>query len=118
MSGLGETHWNWDEDVRGVVERVLNAFDGVTANTYVAHPFPGWDGRSVDFWGPNGRGHRINAFTGWRIVSFIRNLPGPPYIRHHIYNHDIWVRGVGWYDWEKSDHSGRLRHVHVTYLKP
>jgi hypothetical protein len=46
---LGPTHWSWRPDVEAIAYTALSHFHGITANTYVGHPWEGWDGRSIDF---------------------------------------------------------------------
>jgi hypothetical protein len=43
--------------------------------------------------------------------------PGPPIIRHTILEHDLWTSFGGFSTWTADDHSGALRHLHVTYWK-
>lgn len=122
-SGEGATRHVWDADVERVVHRVLNRFPPLSANTYDCHPFcgprgdrQGWSMRSIDFWGAAGRGDSIGPERRATTTRFLFELPGLPLIRHLISGHRIWLRGVGWYTWPADDHSGRLGHVHVTYL--
>lgn len=115
VSGEGATRHTWDSDVREVVQRTLKRFPHVTANTYVCHPFCGWERRSADFWGAGGRGDSIPQHTGEILVDFLLDLPGRPFIRHYIYQHTLWTSFGGYSRWSRDDHSGILRHVHVTY---
>lgn len=112
---LGATHFTWRADVAAVVHKVLARFPAVTANTYIDHPWPGWDGQSVDFWGAGGRGDPLGFETAKTIRAFLFNLPGPPLIRHTILRHRLWTSFGGWSLWSSADHSGRLQHLHVTY---
>lgn len=114
-SGIGETRYHWDPDVRNVVQRTLKRFPRATANTYTCHPFCGWGSRSVDFWGHGGRGHALSGLTAERLLDFLFTLPGKPFMRHYILEHVIWTSFGGYSVWPADDHSGRLRHVHVTY---
>ena len=114
-SHLGPTHFTWRPDVKEIVQLVLRRFPRVTANTYVDHPWPGWDGQSVDFWGPRGRGDAIGLEDGREIRKLLMNLPGKPDIRHTIYRHRLWTSFGGSSYWRPEDHSKRLRHLHVTY---
>lgn len=114
---LGTTHYRWTPEVSAVVQRVLNRWPNVTANTYEDHPWPGWDGVSVDFWGPGGRGAAIPRKTGRQIRKFLMNLRGRPMIRHTIWLHQLWTSWGAYSYWAAEDHSGRLRHLHVTYWK-
>lgn len=97
------------------MKEILRDFPDVTANTYVDHPWPGWDGRSVDFWGPGGRGHAIDVMDGYNIRRRLMRKPGEPHIRHWIYRHTLWTSFGGYQHWEPDDHSFGLRHLHVTY---
>lgn len=115
-SGEGATLYEWDSDVQRVVQRLLTRFSGITVNTYVCHPYCGWERRSLDVWGPAGRGDPLPRDLSRRSLHFLLNLPGKPLIRHYILEHTLWVRGVGDLEWKANDHSGALRHLHVTYL--
>lgn len=95
---------------------MLARWPHVTANSYVCHPWCGWSRLSVDFWGPAGRGDSLPPNTGEDIRGFLMNLPGPPLIRHTILEHRLWTRWGGYSYWAADDHSGNLRHLHVTYL--
>lgn len=117
MSDLGATHWHWIRPVRRVVRKAEHNFPAVKANTYYGHPWPSWDGVSVDFWGPGGRGDPIATQTGYRLRQFLMQLPDAPYIRHTIFLHELWTSWGGTTRWNKADHSGDLRHLHVTYWK-
>jgi hypothetical protein len=114
--GVGRTHYEWEPDVRAVVQHTLSSLSGLSANTYANHPYPGWDGRSVDFWATGGRGRPLSVDLSRTTARFLFNLPGQPLIRHLIVGHRWWLRDVGWREWTRDDHSGLLRHVHVTYL--
>jgi hypothetical protein len=115
VSGEGATRWHWDFDVGRVVHRTLSRFPRVTANTYVCHPYCGWADRSVDFWGAGGRGDPLPRHLADTLRDFLFNMPGDPQMRHYILNHTIWTREVGYLRWRRDDHSGDLRHLHVTY---
>jgi hypothetical protein len=115
-SGEGKTLYTWDRDVERIVQRVLSRFSAVTVNTYECHPFCGWERRSLDVWGPAGRGDPIGRDLSLSVLQFLWDLPGEPLIRHYILGHKIWVRGVGAYRWPADDHIGSLRHLHVTYM--
>jgi len=117
MADLGPTHHNWHPAVRAQVDLVLAVFRHVTANTYTDHPWPGWDGFSVDFWGPRGRGDALDLPTARKIRRFLMKQPGAPFIRHTILRHSLWTSFGGRQHWPSNDHSGRLLHLHVTYWK-
>lgn len=113
--GLGATHYQWRPDVLRVVKKIQSRWPGVRVNTYHNHPWPGWDGRSIDVWGVGGRGHAIPLQTGYAIRDYLMELPGTPYIRHTIYGHALWTSWGGYSHWGPDDHSHDLRHLHVTY---
>lgn len=114
-SGLGRTTYNWDSDVERVVQLLFKRFPHVTANTYVCHPYCGWASRSVDVWGPGGRGDGLREHLSELVLDFLFTLPGKPHIRHYILDHTLWTSFGGYSYWAAKDHTGRLRHVHVTY---
>ena len=123
FSGQGATRHVWDDDVRAVVHRIRSRFSAVTTNTYDCHPFcgpagnrQGWSRRSIDVWGTGGRGDALSHDLSRSIARFLFDLPGQPLIRHMIVEHDFWLRGAGWLTWSRDDHTGALRHVHVTYM--
>lgn len=72
---------------------------------------------SVDYWGPGGRGDPIGRELGWDLLDFLMDLPGRPFLRHTIYQHQLWTSWGGISTWTRDDHSGALRHVHSTYWK-
>ena len=113
--GTGATRYNWRRDVRQVVAKIKANFPLVTCNTYVCHPWCGWGPVSVDVWGSNGRGHAIPYPVGLNVRQFVMELPGEPYIRHTIFEHALWTSFGGLSYWAANDHSGGLRHVHITY---
>lgn len=115
--GTGATSYRWNDQVRRNVRLVLSRWPHVTANTYVCHPWCGWAPYSVDFWGPGGRGDPIRRDTGLEIRKYLMHLPGKPNIRHTIYGHQLWTSWAGYSRWTRDDHSGALRHLHVTYWK-
>ena len=98
-----------------LVQLHLKRFPQLTANTYIDHPWPGWDGLSVDFWGSGGRGSAIPGHLAWPSIRFQMRQAGKPDIRHIIYEHSLWTPWGGWQWWDPDDHSGRLRHVHITF---
>lgn len=116
VAALGRTHFSWRPDVARIVREVLGEFSGVTANTYVNHPWPGFDGQSVDFWGPGGRGDPLPTMKGYNIRRYLMRKPGAPHIRHTIYRRTLWTRWSGEQPWTAEDHIGALQHLHVTYL--
>jgi hypothetical protein len=115
ISGLGPTRYRWVPEVHQVVRDVLRLEPAATANTYVCHPWCGWGKLSVDFWGPGGRGDPIRRDVALRSLDFVFNLPGKPFLRHYIFEHDLWTSFGGHSTWFKDDHYGDLRHLHLTY---
>lgn len=113
--GSGATRYHWDRDVANVVQLVLSRFPRLTANTYVCHPYCGWGHRSVDLWDRGGRGDPVPRDLGLASVNFLFNLTEGPLIRHYIFEHTLWTSFGGKSYWAADDHSGDLRHVHVTY---
>lgn len=117
ISGLGATRFRWAAPVSAVVQQVRVNFPRARANTYVCHPWCSWGKWSVDFWDEGGRGDPIPHDLGLEIRSFLMNLQGRPLIRHTIFEDQLWTRWGGYSVWRRDDHSGKLRHLHVTYLK-
>lgn len=113
--GTGATRYHWRDDVRRNVRLVLAHWPHLTANTYVCHPWCGWADLSVDFWGSGGRGDPIPEKAGYEVRRFLMRLPGHPLIRHTIYKHTLWTSWGGYSRWGRDDHSGDVRHLHVTY---
>jgi hypothetical protein len=112
---LGQTHYSWHPEVARRVESTLRLHPFVSANTYENHPWPGWDAFSADFWGPGGRGAPLNRTTGRRLWRYFLSIAHEESIRHIIYRHRLWTSFGGESYWPSNDHSGRLRHVHVTW---
>lgn len=113
--GSGATTHRYTAEVSKVVQRVEREFPRLEANSYICHPWCGWSRLSVDFWDRGGRGDPIPEQLGWRLLEFLRNLSGPPRIRHTIFQHQLWTSWGGSSYWRRDDHTGALRHVHVTY---
>jgi hypothetical protein len=103
--------------VRVEVERVLSRWPQLSANTYVDHPWPGWDGVSVDFWDKAGCGVAAVWPPLYAARHWLLSRPDGPLIRHMILGHALWTSWAGYSHWEPDDHSGRERHLHVTYWK-
>jgi hypothetical protein len=113
---LGQTHYEWRSDVRAVVRRIERLWPQVVCNTYVGHPWPGWDARSLDVWArPGGRGYPIPWHVGAGIRAFLLDLRSGPALRHTILGHTLWTSWGGFSFWAADDHSGDERHLHVTY---
>lgn len=115
--GLGATRWRWRPDVRRVVAYLDQQYPQARPNTYIAHPWPGWSRVSVDWWGPGGRGDPIAYDIGRDLLDHAFSLPWGPDLRHTIYVHQLWTSFGGYSWWSPDDHSGALRHVHLTYWK-
>lgn len=115
--GSGETRYRWDPEVRRVVGLLRARYSRAVPNTYVCHPWCGWGRFSVDWWGPGGRGDPIATELGWDLLRTAFELPGRPYLRHTIYQHQLWTDKGGYSTWRADDHSGALRHVHLTYWR-
>jgi hypothetical protein len=115
ISGLGKTRYKWAPEVERVVHRALIRIPSITANTYVCHPWCGWGRWSVDFWGALGRGHAIRQADAEDTLQYLFNLPGHPFIRHYIFEHSLWTSFGGESYWTPNDHSGELKHLHITY---
>jgi hypothetical protein len=119
---LGPTHFVWRPDVFAVILGIRRRFPGVTVNTYTAHPFQNgddgngwaWENVSFDVWGPGGRGDPIPYLTGRRVKRYVLNSSKTPPIRHWIWRHTLWTSFAGKSRWAADDHSGALRHLHVT----
>lgn len=121
-SGIGKTSYRWDPDVHRVVQLLFRRFSGISVNTYSCHPFcgpkgnrQGWAKRSIDVWDAAGRGHALNRHLSELSLDFLFTLPTGPHIRHYILGHTLWTSYGGYSTWPYDDHSGELRHVHVTY---
>lgn len=114
---LGATRWRWRGDVRRVVAHLESQFPALRANTYVCHPWCGWGRVSVDLWGRGGRGDPIPRDTGFLALREAFTLPWGPSLRHTIYLHQLWTDFGGYSWWRSDDHSGKLRHVHLTYWR-
>jgi hypothetical protein len=114
---LGATHYRWRPDVRRIVQLTESRFSRVKANTYVAHPWPGWSYVSVDWWARRGRGYPIERDVGEQLLAYLLNLPGLPPLRHYIWQHTLWTSWGGKSLWRPDDHSGRLRHLHMTFWR-
>lgn len=114
-----QTHYNFDPDVLEVVRLAQRRFKGLHAATYVDHPWPNWDGRSVDYWDNRRREWGpLSVKRSLALVRFLIALPGAPYIRHYIRQHTLWTSWGGFSVWDPDDHSGSMSHVHVTYWPP
>lgn len=113
--GTGATRYRWKPSVDAIVRVIEARWRRVKCNTYVCHPWCGWSNVSIDCWGEGGRGDPLPLETGQEIRAFLMKLPGKPLIRHTILQHQLWTSWGGYSYWSPDDHSGRLRHLHVTY---
>jgi hypothetical protein len=114
---LGATHYGWTRDVRREVEQALAAFPQLSANTYKNHPWPGWDDVSVDYWSWQGRGYPAPMDVLENCRDYVLSHVSHRAVRHWILGHTLWTSFGGFSYWAPADHSGRLRHLHVTYWK-
>lgn len=113
--GSGATRYHWSPEVEAVVKKIKHRWPAVTVNTYVCHPWCGWARLSLDVWGAGGRGDPLPEHRGPEIRHFLMELPGKPMIRHTIWEHQLWTSWGGYSLWRRDDHTGALRHLHVTY---
>lgn len=110
-----QQHKRWRPDVQEVVNDLERRFQGLECITYIDHPWPGWDGQSFDVWQdaetwtPAGL-HRLQLVRDWAMER-----PGRPFIRHTILTHELWTSFGGLSRWVPDDHSGKERHLHITY---
>ena len=115
--GTGKTTHSWTPPVRATIQRVNQRWPWVQPNSYVCHPWCGWSRFSVDYWGAGGRGDALRGPVAAEIRAFLMSLPGAPYIRHTILDHQLWTSWGGYSAWAANDHTGRRRHLHVTYWR-
>lgn len=115
------THFNFREDVRGLVDKYEDEFYGqIYLNTYVGHP-PGWEQYehvSFDVWDDDGRGRALDFVLGDEVWSRIFNDPEDPRIQWIIYKGWMWTRSGGWQVFdppEDGSDPGHWRHIHVSY---
>ena len=110
-----QQHRRWRSDVRRRVLQVEERWPDIEGVTYVDHPWPGWDGRSVDFWDDAQSWEPARLLQLENVRAFLMNRQGGPQIRHTILRHQLWTSfgGLSW--WRSDDHSGDLLHLHVTY---
>ena len=109
--GLGPTHYNVDQDVRDEATKIANAVGG-TWNSYVGHGEPGGStsDRTVDIWGPGGRGSPIGASGGYKAADMALAGGGPP-VLYIIRQGEYW-RGGSWRAWPQDPH---MDHTHISY---
>jgi hypothetical protein len=117
ISGLGPTRHKWVPSVRAEVQAVLREYPQLSANTYVCHPWCGWGRWSVDFWDLAGRGVAAPFPILRDARSFLLRREGFPLVRHTILEHVLWTSFGGFSEWPRDDHSGDLRHLHVTFWR-
>lgn len=126
------TRYHWTPTVRRrVVDPIFRKFDGISINTYVGHPEWGWNGtkwvnwsevlgwntatRSLDVWGIEGRGDPIGREKGDRVVRFVFNQPGYPWIAWCIWWKQIWTPDHGWQPWVSDGTGDHTDHPHFTF---
>ncbi len=112
------TRYSWRRyDIRNLIQRLYDNFDGISINTYVNHPEPYWrDTTSFDVWHSNGRGVPIAKSTGDAVVSYIFNDPNPPWIEWCIWYGRIWIDdGQGWRTWWDDGTGAHTDHPHFTF---
>lgn len=112
---LGPTHWRWRPDVAEEAAAIKRRFPSTRCNTYEGHPWPGWDGRSIDVWFTGGRGDALPYDLAQQVRRYVVGRPGAPWIRHWILEHQLWTSFGGYSYWAPNDHNGWLRHYHVTF---
>jgi|SRR5215207_4368994 len=110
-----QQHRRWRPDVLQVVRDIEGEFPGLECVTYIDHPWPGWDGQSFDVWQDAGTWTPAGTKVLHRVRRFCMRRDWPPGIRHTILGHTLWTSFGGYSQWVPDDHSGRLRHLHVTY---
>jgi hypothetical protein len=120
------TRYGWDEDVRNLIDRIFKRFDGISINTYADHP-EGWSAklgyntavRSFDVLDNAGRGEPINRSIGDRVVDFVFEDPGIPYISWCIWEGEIWQRSKTprrWRKWQDDGTGRHFDHPHFTMM--
>ncbi len=112
------TRYSWRRaDMRGLIQRLYDNFDGISVNTYDDHP-EGWrrDRTSFDVWDDAGRGVPINPATGSAVVNYIFDDPNPPWIEWCIWQGRIWIDdGRGWRRWWDDGTGSHHDHPHFTF---
>lgn len=110
-----QQHRNWRPDVERVVDYVEERWPQVECVTYIDHPWPGWDGQSFDVWDDAETWEPANRELLGKIRTNLMRLGWGPGIRHTILGHTLWTSFGGYSRWVPDDHSGDVRHLHVTY---
>jgi hypothetical protein len=118
---LHPTRYNWRPDVEELARYLVDNYD-VWCNTYVDHP-PGWsaDERSIDVWGPGGRGHAIDPAVGQAVFNYVFDNPNPPSIHWTIWWGWMWSRAGLWEPAPEGPaidptDPGYYRHIHYTFV--
>jgi hypothetical protein len=101
--------------VREVVRKVERRWPELECITYKNHPWPGWDGQSFDLWDDSETWNNAPYRKLEQVRLYLMSLPGEPHIRHTILGHQLWTSFGGYSYWAPDDHSGKPRHLHVTY---
>ena len=117
---LGATHWDVDRDVRAAAEEVRNKFGG-SWNSYRGHGLPPARGerRTVDHWGPGGRGVPLPEAWGDQMVAWILGQHVVRPVAYLIWWSWDWTPQRGWrpYSGFQGNHGpGPDAHVHVGYV--
>lgn len=110
-----QQHRNWRPDVMQVVREIEAKFPAVECITYIDHPWPGWDGQSLDVWQDSATWTPAPRQILEVVRKYAMGRQGGPFIRHTILGHHLWTSFGGRSRWEPDDHSGGLRHLHITY---
>jgi hypothetical protein len=110
-----QQHRRWRPDVQERALAVERNFPGLECVTYVDHPWPGWDGRSFDVWENAETWTPASQEQLRRVRRFLMQANHGPLIRHWILGHVLWTSFGGRSRWSPDDHSGGMRHLHVTY---
>ncbi|HZB08036.1 MAG TPA: hypothetical protein VE525_02865 [Rubrobacter sp.] len=109
-----------------MIDRIFKRFNGISINTYADHP-EGWSAklgyntavRSFDVWDNSGRGEPINRPIGDRVVNFVFQDPGIPYISWCIWKGEIWQRSKTprrWRKWQDDGTGLHFDHPHFTMM--
>ena len=118
------TRYGWEKDVRRLIDDLFKRFDGISINTYVNHP-EGWTKklgynttvRSFDVWDNKGRGVPIDRDIGDRVVKFVFEDKGIPYISWCIWEDEIWTRETKeWREWKDDGTGKHFDHPHFTMM--
>jgi hypothetical protein len=109
-----------------LIDQLFKRFDGISINTYADHP-EGWSKklgyntavRSFDVWDNSGRGMDIDRTIGDRVVKFVFEDKGIPYINWCIWEGEIWQRSetpLRWRKWQDDGTGLHFDHPHFTMM--